>query len=254
MEIFRMPPMKKICVLIFVWPILFMSANARCAGMPPRTDQAVLDRQFPQSTLSYLLLAVPSGAVLAQRWPDADQPIPIGSLIKPFTAMAWAETLRPFPELICHGTSDACWLPRGHGRMTLQTAITHSCNAYFLALGRDISASDANATLLSYGLPTVNAANKATALAGLSASWQVTPHTLAAAYLKLESDAARASFHPLLQGMRQSAAIGTARAIAQSLPTTPRLRALSSHRTETRKRGKFNRRPPCRPHTNHRER
>jgi Penicillin binding protein transpeptidase domain len=199
---------------------LLVTANGKGANILPQTAQAVLDRQFPEATLSFLILDARSGTVLAERWPDAAEPIPIGSLIKPFTAMAWAATNRPFPQVNCHGKQDACWLPRGHGRMTLQAAITQSCNAYFLALGRDLSMSEANATLAAYDLPPVNAADKAMALAGLSASWQVTPHALAAAYLKLEGNAARSRFRPLLEGMRESAASGTARAVSAALPAT----------------------------------
>jgi cell division protein FtsI/penicillin-binding protein 2 len=104
--------------------------------------------------------------------------------------------------------------------MTLQAAITQSCNAYFLALGRDLTVGEANATLAAYDLPPVNAADKAMTLAGLSPSWQVTPRALAAAYLRLESDAVRNRFRPLLEGMRESAKVGTARAVSAALPAT----------------------------------
>jgi cell division protein FtsI/penicillin-binding protein 2 len=199
---------------------LLVAVRGRGSNIGSQTAQVVLDRQFPETTLSFLILDARSGMVLAERWPDAAEPIPIGSLIKPFTAMAWAATARPFPEVDCHGKQDACWLPRGHGRMTLQAAITQSCNAYFLALGRDLSVGEANATLGTYGLPPVSAADKAMALAGLSPSWQVRPRALAAAYLRLESDASRNRFQPLLKGMRESAASGTARAVSAALPAT----------------------------------
>jgi hypothetical protein len=206
--------------LVSVAVIVVGTATTFAGDMPSQTAAAVLTRQFPSATLSYLLLDVPSGSILAERWPDIAQPIPIGSLIKPFTAMAWADTHRPFPEVVCHGTRDACWRPRGHGRMTLERAITQSCNAYFLALGRDIATSDANATLQLYELPPIASGDKARVLAGLYADWKVTPRALASAYLKLESDAARTRFDPLLEGMRRSASAGTARAIAVALPAT----------------------------------
>jgi hypothetical protein len=213
-------------------PGRWLAAGGICAciftlGQPihgdllPQTAQLILDRRFPQPAVSFLLIDARSGAVLADRWPDAAEPIPMGSLIKPFTAMAWAATGRPFPEIVCHGNRDACWLPHGHGRIALQTAITQSCNAYFLALGRDLSAEEANQTLAAYGLPPVNASDKAMALAGLSSSWRVTPQALAVAYLKLEGSAVRLRLYPLLRGMRQSAAVGTARAVSAALPSIP---------------------------------
>jgi hypothetical protein len=210
------------CAWLVSIAVIFIGSSTTFADdMPSQTAAAVLTQQFSSATLSYLLLDVPSGSILAERWPDAAQPFPIGSLIKPFTAIAWADTHRPFPEVVCRGTRDACWLPQGHGRMTVENAITQSCNAYFLALGRDISRTEANATLRSYELPPINSGDKAFVLAGLSANWKVTPRALAAAYLKLESDAARTRFDPLLEGMRRSASAGTARAIAVALPATP---------------------------------
>lgn len=195
---------------------LLSAGNA--AQISSQTALAVFDRQFPQQTVSFLLLDAHSGTILAERWPDSATPVPVGSLIKPFTAMAWAATKRPFPTIKCHGTRDACWLPRGHGTMTLQSAITQSCNAYFLALGRGLSLQEANTTLSEYGLPSVDPTDKTMAMAGLSSSWRVTPEALATAYLKLERAAVRHKFQPLLEGMRESGAIGTARAASTALP------------------------------------
>jgi len=211
-------PRGRLRALVMGVLLVLPASSAKSANIQPHTAQAVLDRRFPQPALSFLLLDSRSGKVLAERWPDAAKPVPIGSLIKPFTAMAWLATGRAFPVVECHGTRDRCWLPRGHGRMVLQAAITQSCNAYFVKLGRDLTLSEANKTLAGYHLPPVNAADKATALAGLSPSWLVTPYQIAAAYLNLESDAVRDHFLPLLEGMRQSTETGTARAISEMLP------------------------------------
>ncbi len=207
----------EMCVLL----LALLASSAKGANIQPQTAQAVLDSKFPQLPLSFLLLDAHSGAVLAERWPDAATPVPIGSLIKPFTAMAWHATSRAFPVVDCHGKRDACWRPHGHGRMSLQTAITQSCNAYFVALGRDLTVSQANLVLSAYHLPPVNASDKAMALAGLSPSWQGTPHQIAAAYLELEANAVRDHFRPLLEGMRQSGETGTARAVSAVFPDTP---------------------------------
>ena len=37
------------------------------------------------------------------------------------------------------GRIDRCWTPKGHGNMTIETAIAHSCNLYFRALARSLS-------------------------------------------------------------------------------------------------------------------
>ncbi len=68
----------------------------------------------------------------------AAQPIPIGSLVKPFTALAYAETHNfRFPEHVCTG-GNSCWLPKGHGtlgivagrRLLLQLVLHRTCGEY----------------------------------------------------------------------------------------------------------------------------
>jgi len=176
--------------------------------------QATLNRQFPSGSVSYLLLDAHSGEILAERWANPEKPIPIGSLIKPFTAVAYSQTHRRFREVVCNGRRDLCWLPSGHGRMTLETAIAQSCNAYFLSLTRELSVQQANTLLTAYDLPSVNAANKSSALVGLSSDWQVSPLTLARAYARLARDARTPSNSEIFSGMQQSAKIGTAHAVS----------------------------------------
>jgi hypothetical protein len=185
--------------------------------------QATLNRQFPSGSVSYLLLDAHSGEVLAGRWTNPEAPIPIGSLIKPFTALAYARTHRQFPDLVCHGQRDLCWRPAGHGRMTLETAIAQSCNAYFFSLARELSVPQTNAVLTGYGLPPVDAAHKSTALVGLSTDWQVSPLTLARAYAQLARDAHNRGSSEVFSGMRQSAKEGTARAVSLAFPASSAL-------------------------------
>ena len=201
--------------------LLFCPVASPAGDKPPslfgQTAQATLDHEFPSGSISYLLLDAHSGDVLAQRWPNPDRPIPVGSLIKPLTALAYTRTHRHFPAIVCNGERDSCWLPRGHGRITLTVAIAQSCNAYFLALSRDVSVDDANAVLTRYDLPPVDAANKSLALAGLSNSWQVTPLSLAHAYAAFARDS-RDRDPGIFSGMRESAQEGTARAVDVALP------------------------------------
>ena len=51
----------------------------------------ILLREFQNPDVSFLLLQARTGTVLAARWDDPDQPIPLGSLIKPFIALAYGE-------------------------------------------------------------------------------------------------------------------------------------------------------------------
>src|SRR5690242_3394715 len=46
-----------------------------------------LSREFQRGNLSFLLLDAGTGALLASHWDNPDQPIPMGSLIKPFVAL-----------------------------------------------------------------------------------------------------------------------------------------------------------------------
>src|SRR5580658_6704258 len=48
-----------------------------------------LSRDFPSSDISFLLLDAHTDRVLASRWDHPDAPIPMGSLLKPFTALAY---------------------------------------------------------------------------------------------------------------------------------------------------------------------
>jgi len=182
-----------------------------------QTAQSTLDREFPSPSISYVLIDAHSGSIAAQRWRRIDEPIPVGSLIKPFTALAYAREHRRFPSVVCNGTRDYCWLPRGHGRVTLRDAIAQSCNAYFLALASDISTRDANEVFRAFDLAPVDASNKSRALAGLSDDWQVSPIVLARAYGSL-SQRFHESEPDIFGGMQSSAHTGTAHAVSVGVP------------------------------------
>ena len=73
--------------------------------------------------------------MLASRWDDAGTPIPMGSLVKPFTALAYGEEHQfRYPTHVCLGGAGGCWLPRGHGEIGISSAIAESCNSYFRML------------------------------------------------------------------------------------------------------------------------
>src|SRR6266853_2745164 len=62
----------------------------------------VLEREFSSSDISYLLFDARTGTLLSSRWEDPAKPIPLGSLVKPFTALAYAESHQyQFPAHVC---------------------------------------------------------------------------------------------------------------------------------------------------------
>jgi cell division protein FtsI/penicillin-binding protein 2 len=166
---------------------------------------------FPQA--SYLLLDARSGAVIRENWPDAARPVPLGSLVKPFTALAYAETHGfRYPEYECRGEN--CWLARGHGRLGIREAIAYSCNAYFLKL----AAATRNAGDLAarFGIPGPGPDAPPAERVGLGDGWRATPVAIARAYAELAARRGAPGVDELLAGMALSATIGTGNAIHAS--------------------------------------
>src|SRR3954470_23100460 len=85
-------------------------------GLYDQSIEKVLDRQFRDSAISYLLLNTATGEVVAQRWQRPERPVPAGSLVKPFVALA-ASSNGKFPVLTCDPKN--CWLRKGHGEMDI---------------------------------------------------------------------------------------------------------------------------------------
>jgi len=84
--------------------LLALLASTGRAGpaTPDRTNDAgmslfaqaaaeALNRDFPGHDISFLLLDAQTGRVLTSRWDGPDRPIPLGSLVKPITALAYGE-------------------------------------------------------------------------------------------------------------------------------------------------------------------
>ncbi len=203
-----------------ILPIVFLLwFSSHSQSQPPLFSQsakAVIEREFPNAHLSYVLLDA-SGSVLAERWPD-EQPISFGSLVKPFLAIAYGEQHGgKFPIVHCLGTPSRCWLPRGHGPIGLEEAITQSCNAYFLELASALNRAQAAHTFTRYGLAGPPAAATAESLVGLGSAWKDSPLTLARAYLQLEREQQSPVQRRIVKGMLGSASRGTARALDAAL-------------------------------------
>ena len=193
------------------------------AGPPSAVGSAnavmpeVLARDFASDDLSYLVLDLRANSVIADKWTASDKAIPIGSLVKPFVALAYAESHGfHFPEHNC--VSGTCWLPQGHGKLGIVRAVAMSCNSYFTALAEDVSAQQVIGVAHRFGLsgPPTNA--MPAALAGRYGEWQESPRALARAYVELLSRNTQPGIEEILTGMRASAEDGTGAGVSRAMP------------------------------------
>src|ERR1700740_1137563 len=78
--------------------------GAEAGSLYQQSLTAFLARQFASPDLSYLMIDADTGAVLAVRWEWPEEPAPLGSLVKPFTALAYAESHDfRYPSSECRG-------------------------------------------------------------------------------------------------------------------------------------------------------
>lgn len=212
--------MKKLALLALL--LVTWTTRNPSASLYDQSMAEVLRRQFSSPSISYLVIDVPTGTLAASRWEDLDQPVPTGSLVKPFTALAYgASHGYQYPLLTCRGTADECWLPRGHGRIGMTEAIGYSCNAYFRKLAARVSREDAERVALHYGISGPLREFSPSTLIGLGTQMEMPPGQLARAYIELQSHAGDPGVAELLEGMALSARAGTASAIQKSLPGAP---------------------------------
>jgi cell division protein FtsI/penicillin-binding protein 2 len=203
-------------LLLFAW--LPLAAQDGASDLYAQATQAMLERSFPAPQVEYVLLDARTKQTIAQRWEHPDAAVPAGSLLKPFVAMAYSRMAghgRPFPTVLCRGRRDGCWRAAGHGSMTLERALAESCNAYFLALARELIAGDAmDRVSADFGLPTPPARRTAAMLIGVTPEWRVAPVALARAYVTLAGSGSgfstqdRRVMARLRAGMREAALPG----------------------------------------------
>ncbi len=201
-------------ILIFLVEHTVTSSGATQQDLHTQAAAAVLAREFPESDLSYILLDE-QGVVMAQRWDNAETEIPVGSLTKPFMAVAYGRTHESFPQLRCSGKK-TCWLARGHGLLRMREAIAYSCNSYFHQL-------------LARAGPAFRPAMDAFALHGTAVAGQenlfttASPLALARAYLELAHRPRDPVISTVVQGLALSAQKGTASAVGAELFGAPAL-------------------------------
>jgi len=219
-------------VLLSLVCLLALSPSSGRAGAP-RSDRAnpprsslfaqsagqILNRDFPSGDISFLLLDARTGRVLASRWDNPQAQIPLGSLVKPFTALAYGEhhAFR-YPAHVCRGTATGCWLPHGHGEVDLPSAIAYSCNSYFRALTANMTAADVSPTAMRFGIEPPPPETAGPALAGLGNRWLISPLSMARAYLEFVRRRDQPGVRQILAGMAQSARQGTGAEVDRALP------------------------------------
>ncbi len=178
----------------------------------------ILQRDFRSRDVSFLFLDAHAGTVLASRWDDPNQPIPLGSLTKPFIALAYAEEHQfRFPTHDCKGKSGGCWLLRGHGEIGIVSAVANSCNSYFRMLTASMSSAEVVPAASSFGLEPPVPDLSGTDLIGLGNRWLISPLHMARAYLELNRRRDQPGAREVVAGMAQSAQEGTGLEVNRAL-------------------------------------
>jgi hypothetical protein len=168
--------------IFLLFPCLLARGPAQTAPQnPPRslfTQSAVqvLNRDFSDSNVSYLLFDAHSGVLLISRWDHEDKPIPIGSLVKPFTGLAYAEAHDyRYPTYECRGEASGCWRMQPHGSLDIVSAISVSCNSYFRSLARNVTSAELAPVTQDFHLESPGENIDATGLIGLGEQWRIAP-------------------------------------------------------------------------------
>jgi hypothetical protein len=179
---------------------------------------AILQREFAARDVSFLLLDARTGNLVASRWDDPEKPIPLGSLVKPFTALAYAAAHdSQYPLHVCRGAASGCWQPSPHGELDVTSAIAFSCNSYFRALAAGLTGKDMLPVAARFDFDPPAADLAGPALMGLGADWRISPSRMARAYLELYRRRDQPGVRELLDGMLQSARHGTGSAVGRAL-------------------------------------
>ena len=177
-----------------------------------------LDREFASKNTSFFLLDARSGVVLSARWDNPNKPIPLGSLVKPFTALAYAETHGfRYPTHECRGQASGCWQIRPHGNLDMSSAIAVSCNSYFQFLSERVSPEELLPVAEAFNLEPPAANLTSASLIGLGDQWPIPPLRMATAYLELSRRRDQPGVREIIDGMLGSAQRGTGAAVGHSL-------------------------------------
>lgn len=160
-----------------------------------------IDRAVPSAEVSYLVIDARTREVIAARWPDSNVAEPVGSLVKPFTALAYSGE---YPAQV------AC----SQGQLGFVDALAQSCNDYFLQLASKIDGGSLSLIAASFGITAPLSQDPETRV-GLGDKWRIAPLSLALAYTDLVKRRGDARVDLILEGMERAARSGTARAIGK---------------------------------------
>ncbi len=188
-----------------------LRAELSSANIETAVAAACRQADISAERVSWLLLDPARNNVVDTHWPAADQPVPVGSLVKPFAALAYAQghDFR-FPEYECRGEETGCWLPAGHQRIGIVNALAHSCNSYFRQLTREVLPVQMEALAERFRLTPPSPDAPSTAYLGLGTEWRIAPLSLARAYHELLLRSQHPGVGPIIAGLRQAARTGTA--------------------------------------------
>ena len=207
-------------LLFFAIPMLSRPPAAHEARQSLFLQSAadILKRDFTSPGTSYLLLDANSGDLLARNWEDYDRPIPLGSLVKPFTALAYADSHEfRYPIYECQGKSTGCWQDQPHGKLDLSAAISVSCNSYFRRMAEGVSLERISSVARSFSLEAPDSDSTSANLIGLGQQWRISPIHMARGYLELYRRKDQPGVAPILEGMRRAALRGTGAAVDRQL-------------------------------------
>lgn len=228
-----MVAIKKIAIVLVAVLVFPLASRSGPDSQQFQTSQAslfsqstgeALNRDFPSRDVSFLLLDARTGEILASRWQDPETPIPLGSLAKPFTALAYGQQHDfRYPTHTCRGIATGCWRPGGHGDVDLTSAIAYSCNSYFRMLTSDLTGADLSETANHFGLQAPDRGTSGAELAGLGPRWKISPLRMAHAYLALVRGRQQPGVGQILDGMARSAKSGTGAEVDRALHTTQAL-------------------------------
>jgi hypothetical protein len=197
---------------------LFAASPLAAASLYDQSVSRLLRERYDSSGLSYILIDAPTLRLIASRWDAIAEPVPVGSLVKPFLALAYAQKHDfRYPDYFCRGARDGCWLARGHGPLDISSAIAYSCNAYFMNMVSTLKPEDVDSMAQHYGFSLGQAPSGAAPMIGLGDAWRIDPQELLHAYVLLAAAPRVAGAAELLRGMALSARMGTAGAVGLSL-------------------------------------
>ena len=213
---------RKLVIAVLLALLLPMTTAGHAANLQgqqtlfAQSSRALLQRDFSDPNISYLLVDAATGERIANHWDDAEKPVPVGSLVKPFAALAYAQHHESFPHFVCRGTADRCWLPRGHGELSLSSAIAQSCNAYFRRLSRQLPREDIDEIISRYGAGELQATAPLNSYYGMEDAWKMSANQVVVAFRRVATSQDRGAAE-VRQGMLLSAKEGTARVVSRSV-------------------------------------